>query len=152
MFFTVHASVGAVLADTVGDESLGFTSGFLSHFFLDAVPHGDEAIGKFFSDGKHNGWLAVLLLIDLTTAFAVLTLFWMNGFIRNPVAAYAGALGAVLPDILSGVTVVSRNKLWPSFTNLHNSVHRLFGQEFSISSGYVIQIAVFASVWLAARL
>ncbi|PJE76169.1 hypothetical protein COV04_01405 [Candidatus Uhrbacteria bacterium CG10_big_fil_rev_8_21_14_0_10_48_11] len=148
MFLTVHASVGAVFGDALGDSRIAFGAGFASHFLVDAIPHGDERIGRQFVTGNHKMLLALLLFIDVTVAFLLLTLFWMYGFIQNPVAAYSGALGAVLPDILSGLTAVSKERLWPAFTRFHNAAHQFFKQEFTPLSGYVIQTATFAAVWL----
>lgn len=150
MFLTVHASVGAIIGEYTGDNLSAFIFGLMSHFFLDMIPHGDRKIeGIFLNNISHQKkWLAVLFVMDFITAFSLVTLMWISGVIVNPVAAYSGALGAVTPDVLSGFTVISKNKLWPEFNKFHGRIHDVLTNHKSIYIGVTLQVATLFTAWL----
>lgn len=147
MFLTVHASVGALLGETLGNEVGAFGAGFASHFIFDIIPHGDEPIGEIFLQSKKHLPLALLFVLDFAVAVVLVGGMAMLGIFTNPTAALSGALGATLPDIMSGLSTISKKLLWPWFYKLHEINHQLFGRPVSVPVGAVIQVATFVIVW-----
>lgn len=139
MFLIVHASVGALLGDRIHSPIAAAGAGFLSHFIVDLIPHGDEVIGRTLFRRDRRMLLVALAIIDGVAALSLVTVFWVGGLILNPVGALSGALGAILPDALHGVSVLSRGKFWPRFARLHESNHRLFGYEAPLLVGLSLQ-------------
>ena len=45
MFLTAHTSVALLISTKIINPFLGFILGFISHFLVDIIPHGDESIG-----------------------------------------------------------------------------------------------------------
>jgi hypothetical protein len=44
MTLTTHATLGAVIGRATGNPVLAFIFGFISHFLIDMVPHGDTGL------------------------------------------------------------------------------------------------------------
>lgn len=147
MFLTVHASVGALLGDKIGNEVAAFGAGFASHFVFDIIPHGDEKIGEIFLRSKLHWPLALLFIIDFAVAVILVSGMALLGVFANPYAAISGALAATLPDILSGFSEVSKKLLWPGFHKFHEYNHQLLGRPVSVVTGALIQLATFIVVW-----
>ncbi len=150
MYLLVHASVGAVIGEQVPSPGVAFVLGILSHFILDIIPHGDESSGRLFINGKRYGLLAWLAALDAVTALSLVTMMWLNGLLPNYVSAFAGAVGAMVPDILSGFTILSKGKFLPDFDDFHGWNHRLLGLEAPWYIGGAVQVMILASVWLVA--
>lgn len=147
MFLTVHASVGALLGEKLGNEVAAFGAGFASHFVFDIIPHGDEKIGEIFLRSKLHWPLALLFIIDFAVAVVLVSGMAMLGVFTNPMAALSGALAATLPDILSGFSEVYKKFLWPGFHKFHERNHQLLGRPVSVVAGAMIQVLTFAVVW-----
>ncbi len=140
MFLIVHATAGAALGQLMPTPLSAFTGGFLSHLVLDMIPHGDEIIGRTFSKKGGTKWLAALAIFDALAAFSVVTMLWLGGAFPNPYTAFVGALGAVLPDVLCGISELSHRKLWPDFVNFHNRNHELLNAPVSTRVGFTGQV------------
>ena len=147
MFLTVHASVGALLGDKLGNEVLAFGAGFASHFVFDIIPHGDEKIGEIFLKSKRHWPLALLFVIDFAVAVTLVAGMGLLGVFNNPISALSGALAATLPDILSGFSEITKKFLWPGFCRFHRRNHQLLNSPVSVIAGAVIQFLTFAVVW-----
>lgn len=147
MYLLVHASVGAVVGERIHLPVLALGAGFLSHFLLDIIPHGDEASGRELFKAGRRHWVVLLACLDLLAAFSVVTTLWLAGLLPNALGAMSGALGAVLPDVLAGLSEFSARKLWPDFLRLHNWAHRLLGFEVPSLVGGIIQLLTILSAW-----
>lgn len=148
MFLIVHASIGAALGNEVGKPALAFGLGFISHFILDMIPHGDEVIGNHFLKHRRFFVLSALFIIDFLSALSLIVIFWASGGFNNAIGAISGALGAVLPDILSGLSYVLKEKLWPKFNDFHKFIHQLLNRSVALGVGGAIQICFLLAVWI----
>lgn len=147
MFLVVHASLGAVIGSQVQSPYVAAPLGFLSHFLIDIIPHGDEAIGRLFiKSGRHMG-LVFLAVVDALSALCLITLLWMAGLLPNAIGAFVGAVAAMVPDILSGFTIVSKGKFLPDFDWVHGLNHRLLGFEAPFWAGGSVQMITLVSIW-----
>lgn len=103
MFLAVHASMGALAGTAVSRPDIAFLLGFVSHFFTDMIPHGDEHIYEGFKS-KNKVKRAVLYVAadSLASLALVIAFFAMKDFF-HPASVVAGIAGGVLPDILVGL-------------------------------------------------
>jgi hypothetical protein len=111
MFLTVHASAGAIVGETLNQPLGAIFFGWLSHYVLDAIPHGDQIIGRIYKSASSYRMLQILFVIDFTVAFSLLFWLWLSGALVNPEMAMLGATAAVLPDILQGIYSISGEKI-----------------------------------------
>ncbi len=116
MYLTVHATVGALIATQTQNPALAFAGGFISHFLLDFIPHGDEKVGELIMSHKAKFIFVAGVDLAITTCLTVLMVATASDFGRSPVVLFFGITGAVLPDFIS--------MAFPEFYKLlgHNSV------------------------------
>lgn len=107
MVITPHALTGAALARwSENDATRSALVGFASHFALDRVPHRD-----YSPSGRGRTLLA------LDACVAVLLLFRS----RPDARIAAGALAAILPDVISALSEGPRGG---ALTARFNAIHR----------------------------
>ncbi|MCC6290988.1 hypothetical protein IT398_02895 [Candidatus Nomurabacteria bacterium] len=100
MILVTHAVVGGAIGQVIGNPSLAFSAGFLSHFILDAIPHWDYPLGakigaaldvdmnissKYF---KHD---IAKITLDILIGFIFVYIFQLS---------FWAAAGAIFPDFL----------------------------------------------------
>ena len=127
MTLTTHATLGAVLAKATGNPVLAFLFGFVSHFLVDMIPHGDIGISDNFRAHKRRRKKAVAyVMVDAVFAiFFVLVL--ANTRDIDSVRTFSwGIVGAVLPDLLVGIYQITKTRLLRWFNTLHFFFHDFF--------------------------
>ena len=148
MFLIVHASVGAAIGSAFTIPWLAAAASFFSHFIIDAIPHGDEAVGREYIKKSRHRWLIFIAAYDALASLFLIFWLWIYGLVPNAEAAFIGAVFAMLPDMLFGLSVVSGRPLFPALDNYHSRWHKLLGFEVSMAVGFVIQFIVLILVWL----
>ena len=129
MLLSVHATVGAVLGEQVSTPLLAFVLGFISHFILDIIPHGDEALIKAYRNDFKNKGMKYLIVFDLvSTAILLPLLFYTQKISFNPVVLW-GIIGGVLPDFMVGINEVT-HKHFKRMNKLHFWAHGKLGKTF----------------------
>lgn len=91
MLSTPHLLVGATLGSISPNPIVALLFGFLSHFLMDRVPHWDWRPINF------KLWLYAFLEF----LFGAGLLFYLTKNSTDPFLIWAGAIGGVLPDVLS---------------------------------------------------
>lgn len=108
MFLAVHAAVGALAGNAVKTPEAAFLLSFVSHFFLDMIPHGDEAMLAGYQSGRAKRRAMLYVTIDAAaTILLVAFFFWRTDFF-HPGFVAVGILGGILPDLLVGIAEISR--------------------------------------------
>lgn len=95
MFEVAHALAGAAAGSFAGGPVGAFVIGFISHGILDAVPHWD------YGDVK-----SAVVDVAVTAAAVAAAATWSE----QPALIWAGALGAVVPDVEVALKALGR---WP---------------------------------------
>ena len=141
MYLTPHAITGGIIGEKIGSPILAFALGFLSHFILDAIPHGDEAIGNPKNTKGRKYYIKLLMKIEATDLLGLIlfVIFLKYSDISNPLAVFAGSAGAILPDILWGVNIFLDNKFLKFKERLHCLAHNPFGIMMSARAGIAWQ-------------
>lgn len=102
MLATVHLVVGAAIGQYVDSWPLALGAAFVSHFFLDALPHADAGTLKEPEErGSMNMTDLLLVFLDLVVALGLL--FWVarKGILSETI--FAGAFGGIAPDFGHGL-------------------------------------------------
>ena len=148
MFSPVHLAVGMGLARCVpGGEIPVFFAAVLSHFALDAIPHGDAGIGHWVhSSPNHVTKLRRLLPMVFADQILGAGVFFL--LLSSPLLAstsfwtlFAGAFGSILPDYLTGIRdLLTKPTRWlESIHRLHERFHYRGKEPFTIFTGLIFQ-------------
>lgn len=146
MFLVGHTAAGAVIASITSELALAFGLGWLSHYVIDAIPHGDECISEWACRGSYvRRFLAVACLDSALTA-AILAMYVIySGFSAPLLFAVAGS---VLPDAMWGIEQVAHRRLFGPLGALHNKVHNCFRVRLTAAQGLSLQGTVVMLAWL----
>jgi len=158
MFLAVHATVGALAGNSVSHPSEAFILGFVSHFFLDMIPHGDEIIYQGYVAGTKVRRAVLYVFIDALVTVALIAFVFLRQDFFSPVNVSLGIVGGLLPDLLVGLAQILRPKrtrglAWrlDCFQRLHRRNHvfiinrwRKFQRDIPLYAGMVLQVLVLA--------
>ena len=123
MTLASHAVVGAVLAKAVPGSNLlvQFIFGFISHFLIDAIPHGHYPIKSSRPDDSDPFYVDMPISkksfpdfwkigLDMAIGGAVTYLFLGGSDLTSYLTLFAGAIGGITPDALQFVYWKTRFK------------------------------------------
>jgi hypothetical protein len=135
MVLTPHAVVGATIASFFKlNPFTAFFSGFLSHFFMDIIPHWDYKLRSARLDEVNPLNNDLVINLDSTIDFikigldaclgiVISLIFFTLGANISPVVILAGALGAILPDPLQLVYMKYRKEPFLTLQKTHMLFH-----------------------------
>lgn len=150
MFLTVHSTAGLLIAEQTNQIWLAFGLGFLSHFLLDMIPHGDNTLVKEkfkFSDNEVK-LLKKLAGADALIMGIILLILYLTGHIPDIWLAAWAVAGTILPDFLQGIYVLTKTKLLEKYFSVHWNLHyALKGLTVPFKTGMIIQL-MFLTVFL----
>jgi hypothetical protein len=127
MTLTTHATLGAVIGKATGNPLLAFVFGFLTHFLIDLVPHGDTGLSDNFRVHKRRQKQAVAyVVVDAIVAIFFVLLLANTKDIASVRTFTWGIIGGVLPDLLVGLYEVTKSPLLRWFNALHFYFHDFF--------------------------
>ena len=151
MIITPHFLVGAAIATNIPNPILGLPLAFLSHFFLDFIPHRDyPAFQKISAREGRKGPLAKFFRESLTGFLKVTAAFSIAFstvlfFADNMTLAAIGGFLAISPDFDTLAVFFPRlfqNRFFKLFFDFHaGSVHYLEKKEIPIFWKIFSQIA-----------
>ncbi|MBI5135605.1 hypothetical protein HZA86_05240 [Candidatus Uhrbacteria bacterium] len=141
MFLTVHAVAGELIAQSAVTPGQALVMGFLSHFLLDALPHGDEDIGDHVHPKRNTLLLFKIAFLDLSIAGIVQASLFATSTLGWGILPIAAAFGAMLPDAmqLPSIILKSDSGLFGWYRRAHESVHNLIGVRLGWKVGLVFQ-------------
>lgn len=150
MTLTTHATLGAVIGKAFGNPVLAFVFGFISHFLIDMVPHGDTGLSDNYRIYKKNQKRAVAYVtVDGVVALLFVLLLANTRDIESMSTFTWGIIGSVIPDLIIGLYEITKTPLLKWF----NSVHFFFHDFFVTRRGDVpLYYALLAQVVLIAYL
>ena len=127
MTLTTHATLGAVIGHAVGNPAIAFVGGFISHFLIDMIPHGDTGIADNYRVHKRRRKQAVAyVMVDAVIAIIFVLLLANTRDIESMRAYSWGIVGGVLPDLLVGIYEVTKTRLLRWFNTFHFFFHDYF--------------------------
>jgi hypothetical protein len=147
MFLTAHSAVAVAASAWTGNPTVAFAVGVLSHYVMDAVPHGDEAVGRWAlrDPDKTVRRLAAVMAVDLVIlASACLWFVSRHGF---SFASAAAVLGACLPDFMWGLETLAHRRIFGPLGDFHTRNHRRFRVEMPLWLGLIFQMTLAGTLW-----
>ncbi len=127
MTLTTHATLGAVIGHAVGNPAIAFVLGFISHFLIDMIPHGDTGISDNFRVHKTRQTQAVAYVaVDAIVALMFVLLLANTRDIDSVRTFTWGIVGSVLPDLMVGLYEVTKTPLLRWFNTMHFYFHDFF--------------------------
>lgn len=127
MTLTTHATIGAVIARAVGSPVLAFIFGFISHFLVDMIPHGDTGLSDNFRVYKRKRKQAVAyVLVDGVVAIFFVLILANTRDIESMRTFTWGIVGGVLPDLIVGLYEITKAPLLKWFNTIHFYFHDFF--------------------------
>ena len=127
MTLTTHATLGAVLGRATGNPVLAFIFGFISHFLIDMIPHGDTGLADNFRVHKRRRKQAVAyVMVDAIFAIFFVLLLANTRDIESIRTFTWGIVGGVLPDLLVGLHDLTKSPLLRWFMRMHFYFHDFF--------------------------
>jgi len=143
MFLTAHTSAALFIASKIHNPFLGFILGFLSHFVLDFIPHGEDgAIAK--KARTHRGMLIRMLylaIVDMCVASIFLVIFFWQYKPEYYLVYFATIFGSWLPDLAWGSVEIFKIKSLNWIVIFHHKVHDLLDIVYPIKYGLFVQLA-----------
>lgn len=130
MFVTTHVAIGALVGASFPSRALAFVLGFISHFLVDMIPHGDEHMLDGYKSGNKVRRAIAYVTVDAVAAIYVLML--ILGSTPEAVSPFVkwGIAGSVLPDVL--VAIYEATKFKPFFRKFtawhHRNHHHIIGK------------------------
>ncbi|MBU1126117.1 hypothetical protein KJ758_00735 [Patescibacteria group bacterium] len=153
MTIATHTAVGTVIGLSVGNPLLGFVIGFISHYLLDLIPHGDGKISDQLRVFKKKKMPITYGTIDaITSIFLLLIILNISPEAHTKVFSAAVA-GSILPDLLTGLYDLTKVRFLRVFYRLHFFFHDYFikrWHDVNLSYSLIIQVIFIVCVlaWL----
>jgi len=146
MYLTIHAAAGVLIGSYINQPIISFILGFISHFFLDMLPHYDGDIPTKGHTAKslrkkYFNKIIALIYFDISLAIIVAAALLTNNihFLTRPIIW--GIAGALLPDILQAASFFwQKNKFLKKFNQFHNFIHYSPQNQISLILGHATQI------------
>ena len=143
MFLTTHTSLALFISTKIMNPFLGFILGFISHFLIDIIPHGDENIGiksSKLAKKERFIFLGFIGFFDLLLAI-ILVYFFLKFSKINNIIVFATVIGSWLPDILWMSIDFFNLKFLNWFLKFHKYMHTLIDYRYSLVYGLFFQIS-----------
>lgn len=132
MLVVFHAAAGAIIGEHVNHGYWAFILGFISHFFLDFIPHGDRGHIKDFALGQRLKFLIATRTADVIITVILVILIFETKVFTHPTSVAWGIIGGTIPDFFVGLYELSRWKFLKPFYAFHHRIHNAY-EKFSIT-------------------
>lgn len=138
MILIVHVIFGAAIGSVINNIPIAIILAFLSHYFLDIVPHADyplkiteaKQLKKIIPD-------AINVTFDFCLGILLILIFSKN----QPIIYVCGFFAAI-PDLLTAMYYLAPNKFFTAHYKLHQKIHFLQHKKISMLWRVASQIAV----------
>ncbi len=145
MLLATHAITGAIVGRASPDPVVAFVIGFISHFLLDMIPHGDAGLNKDYRNNQK-----IRRAVAYVTMDAVLTVYLILGIRQahqfdDGANVSAGIAGGLLPDFLIGLYYVLKPQWLEKFHDLHFFFHNFIvnrRRDIPLSLGIGLQAVI----------
>ena len=158
MFLTVHAATGAYLGQYSPNMLVAFLLGVISHFVLDAIPHGDDELEVWHDTGHYKKVFLVIATDVLLMTTVILGIFTQPTIVEPKLIA-AGILGGIIPDFVNAYFLATKSAILQKFGRFHKNIHNWIGKKarnkiavgkrMGIAGGLIGQILFF---WFITRI
>ncbi len=139
MFLTTHAVASLTTLKISSNPVLLLGINFLLHYILDIIPHGDWQFLKGFKDWRINYF--IIFALDIIFV-CIPCLIYANSNPQDTINILYAVMGAILPDILWGISAITKLKFLKIFESMTSWTHRILGNQEEQKIYFLIQILV----------
>lgn len=149
MYLTVHSSAALVIAKFIPNPLAALAVGLVSHFALDAIPHGDEHLMR-----EHlPTWRNLRRPVGAAMIDGIVMLFLILIYVATtPLISYTtlglAIAGAILPDLLHAIYIVRRPSWLKWSYTFHLKIHNFADHKIHWTQGLLVQGMVLTACWL----
>ena len=137
MILTPHLLLGAAIAAKISNPFLILPLAFLSHYFLDLLPHKEYSVENIFKKNWKKSLPDFIKVgVDFSSGIVLISIFSSSELI-----VYAGALLAILPDGITFFGFVFSNKFSEHNDDFHKKIHLFVNKKIPAFWGVFSQIA-----------
>ncbi|MFA4819039.1 MAG: hypothetical protein WC621_04310 [Patescibacteria group bacterium] len=149
MYLTVHSASALVIAKFIPHPLVALLAGLVSHFVLDAIPHGDEHLMR----DHFPSWRNLRRPVGAAMLDGIVMLFLLLIYIATtPLPSYTtlilAVVGALLPDLLQAIYIVFKLRWLKWFYLINLKIHNFSGHKIHWTQGLLVQGMVLAALWL----
>jgi hypothetical protein len=152
MFIAGHTAAGALIGQQVAENPLlGFILGFVSHFLLDLIPHGDRHhVVDYFGQKSMLKKIYNAILVDSVVS-VILVAVLMSYTTLNRIGMAWAIIGSVLPDFLVGLNELAKDSRIKWFSKFHFKIHNALIHKIHVKPlpGAIGQVIVIAALLFA---
>lgn len=131
MILTPHLLLGAAIASKIEYLPAALLMAFLSHYFLDLIPHIEYSIDNITKKQWQKS-LPDILRVLLDFSFGIVILIFLNPLSGRQLIIYMGAFIALIPDSLTIISSIYPNKILAKHDQLHRKkIHFLKHKKIS---------------------
>lgn len=145
MLLSVHATVGSVIGESVSTPLLAFILGFISHFILDIIPHGDEELVKAYRNDFKNRGMLYLIFFDLVSTIILMFLLFFLHKVSLSTTVIWGLIGGIAPDIMVAINEIT-HKHFSRTNKFHLWTHDKIGHKLNwtmpLKLGLLLQLII----------
>ncbi|MFA6255016.1 MAG: hypothetical protein WC675_03205 [Patescibacteria group bacterium] len=145
MFLTVHATLGTIIGEYTGNIGLAFAAGFVSHFILDMIPHGDQDLMTREKSNLAKQDLVLTAKIasadGLVMIIFLAILYWQH-IIPLTLPVLAGIIGSIAPDFINGFYLLTKHPWLKKYSYYHFALHDFIKIRLSITTGFICQLLI----------
>ena len=147
MFLVTHSAVALLATRWTNNPAIAFGVGLLSHFVMDALPHGDEGLVYAIRRDRRReiAWFTLVMIIDLL--LLGLGFAWMVTHAGFRLAEAFAIAGACLPDFMWGFEKVIGRRVFGLFSVFHDRCHNVKKIVIPSWYGLPLQLALAAGLW-----
>ena len=149
MFLTVHSSSGLIIGSLTGNPILAFLFGLISHFIIDAIPHGDTSLRHGRDEKQRISIMAKIGSADsIITISYLLIIFYFHKELLT-LSIILAVIGALLPDFISGFYMLTKIKILKPIYWLNDHAHIIEIKKIHLPTkqlfwgGFIFQILFF---------
>lgn len=139
----MHTALGAAIGTEITSPVVAFSLAFISHFVLDAIPHGDQEFsdGKFVFSERSIRILKKLATADMAVLIFMHAILFKISIIEFSPAVIAAIFGAMLPDFINAFYLVTKITLLRWYYIFHYDLHFIWnGFTIPFKKGVIVQL------------
>jgi hypothetical protein len=143
MFLSVHTAAGILIGEQIPNPLIAFTAGFLSHFIVDVVPHGDDELNLWLEKGSRRAKIRNVVGLDIALSASLLSTAISKADTRHIPSILAASLGSVLPDLVWWpwkLFKISKDRLLFKFVAFHHNIQERLRKNVSFKYGFAFQL------------
>ncbi len=141
MLLASHTSMAIFISTKVANPVVGFALGFVSHFILDFIPHGDDGIGQHITnESARFRYFMKTAALDAFISLCLIFIFLESKANVNSSVLSATVTGAWIPDVAWASARTFKIKWLNWFCRFHTKIHDTLGIKIPFKAGAIIQL------------